>query len=193
MLAVALLYRIVAPRFGSDRGPRPAPSRSPCSRRSSRSACDTGVDPLLILLMLAACGACAGRDPPGLAALADRELRRSSGSPSTRSRWRRCWCVPGIAVAYLVCAPGSVELARRLRAAGRRRDGAVSSWSGRPGSPRSRPSTLGSAGRSGGSPPIAFYIMRTDTTKGGLRGTLETTGCEQAAVRGDLLECDCRV
>ena len=41
VLAVALLYRIVAPRFGTVAGARRARSRSRCSRRSSRSRATT--------------------------------------------------------------------------------------------------------------------------------------------------------
>ena len=76
---------------------------------------DNGVDPLLILLLMLACGA-------GLRAC-------------ETGRWRTLvWCgvlvglafntktlaaylvVPGIALGYLVCAPGSIR--RRARAAG---------------------------------------------------------------------------
>jgi 4-amino-4-deoxy-L-arabinose transferase-like glycosyltransferase len=105
VLAVALMYRIVAPRFGAWAGLVAAfvlavfPSFVAVSR-------DNGVDPLLILLMLAACGV-------GLAAV-------DSGRLGTL-----VWCgvlvglafetkslaallvVPGIVVGYLVCAPGS--------------------------------------------------------------------------------------
>jgi 4-amino-4-deoxy-L-arabinose transferase-like glycosyltransferase len=112
VVAVALLYRIVVPRFGKAAGLISAftlavfPSFVAVSR-------DSGLDPLLILLMLAACGA-------GLAAIDSGRLRQL------------IWCgvlvalafntkalaaflvVPGIAVGYLVCAPGSLR--RRIAA-----------------------------------------------------------------------------
>ena len=67
VLAVALIYRIVAPRFGSVAGLVSAFSLAvfPSFVAVSR---DNGVDPLLILLMLAACGA-------GLAAIDSGRLR----------------------------------------------------------------------------------------------------------------------
>jgi 4-amino-4-deoxy-L-arabinose transferase-like glycosyltransferase len=110
VLAVALLYRLLALRLGAAAGLAGAlalavfPSFVAVSR-------DTGVDPALILLMVLACGA-------GLRA-------------AETGRWRTLvWCgvliglafntktlaaylvVPGIALAHLVCAPGSIS--RRL-------------------------------------------------------------------------------
>jgi 4-amino-4-deoxy-L-arabinose transferase-like glycosyltransferase len=106
VLAVALLYLVLARRLGTVAAFAGAfalavfPSFVAVSR-------DNGVDPLLILLMVLACGA-------GLRA-------------SETGRWRTLiWCgvlvglafntktlaavlvVPGIALAYVVCAPGSV-------------------------------------------------------------------------------------
>jgi 4-amino-4-deoxy-L-arabinose transferase-like glycosyltransferase len=110
VLAVALLYRLLALRLGAAAGLAGAlalavfPSFVAVSR-------DTGVDPALILLMVLACSA-------GLRA-------------AETGRWRTLvWCgvlvglafntktlaaylvVPGIALAHLVCAPGSIS--RRL-------------------------------------------------------------------------------
>ncbi len=110
VLAVALIYRIVAPRFGSLAGLVSAfalavfPSFVAVSR-------DTGVDPLLILLMLAACGA-------GLAAIDSGRLRTLvwcavlAGLAFNTKSLAALLCVPGIGLGYLVCAPGSLR--RRL-------------------------------------------------------------------------------
>ena len=105
VLAVALLYRIVAPRFGAVAGLLAAfalavfPSFVAVGR-------DNGVDPLLILFMLAACGA-------ALTATERGSLRWLVGSAvlvglafNTKSL-AAMLCVPGIAVAYLFYAPGS--------------------------------------------------------------------------------------
>jgi 4-amino-4-deoxy-L-arabinose transferase-like glycosyltransferase len=106
VLAVAVLYRVMAPRFGAWAAVAGAltlavfPSFVAVSR-------ENGVDPVLILLLILACGA-------GLRAC-------------ETGRWRTLvWCgvlvglafntktlaaylvVPGIAVGYLVCAPGSL-------------------------------------------------------------------------------------
>ncbi|HEV2924865.1 MAG TPA: glycosyltransferase family 39 protein [Solirubrobacteraceae bacterium] len=117
VLAVALLYHIVARRFGWAAGIASAlalavfPSFVAVSR-------DSGVDPLMILLMLLACGAAVRAAETG--------------------RWRTLiWCavlvglafntktlaaylvVPGIALAYLICAPGSLpRRATQLAVAG---------------------------------------------------------------------------
>jgi 4-amino-4-deoxy-L-arabinose transferase-like glycosyltransferase len=110
VLAVALIYRIVAPRFGSVAGLVSAfalavfPSFVAVSR-------DNGVDPLLILLMLATCGA-------GLAAIDSGRLRTLAwcavlaGLAFNTKALAALLCVPGIGIGYLVCAPGSVR--RRL-------------------------------------------------------------------------------
>ena len=105
VLAVALLYYIVARRFGwvAGIGSALALAVFPSFVAVSR---DSGVDPLMILLMLLACGAAVRAAETG--------------------RWRTLiWCgvlvglafntktlaaylvVPGIALAYLLCAPGS--------------------------------------------------------------------------------------
>jgi 4-amino-4-deoxy-L-arabinose transferase-like glycosyltransferase len=117
VLAVALMYRIVAPRFGNVAGLVSAfalavfPSFVAVSR-------DNGVDPLLILLTLAACGA-------ALAAVDSGRLRTIVwcavlvGLAFNTKALAALLCVPGIAVAYVVCAPGSPwQRVRRLTAAG---------------------------------------------------------------------------
>ena len=105
MLAVALLYRILAPRFGVIAGLLGAfalavfPSFVAVSR-------DNGVDPLLILLMLASCGA-------ALAAIDSGRLRTLvwcgvlAGLAFNTKSLAALLCVPGIGLGYLVCAPGS--------------------------------------------------------------------------------------
>ena len=110
VLAVALIYRIVAPRFGAVAGLVSAfalavfPSFVAVSR-------DSGVDPLLILLMLASCGA-------GLAAIDSGRLRTLVwcavllGLAFNTKSLAALLCVPGIGLGYLVCAPGSLR--RRL-------------------------------------------------------------------------------
>jgi 4-amino-4-deoxy-L-arabinose transferase-like glycosyltransferase len=110
LLTVALLYVIVAPRFGKVAALVSAlalavfPSFVAVSR-------DNGVDPLLILLMLAACAA-------GLAAIEKGSLWRLVacgvvvGLAFNTKTLAALVCVPGIALAYLACAPGSVS--RRL-------------------------------------------------------------------------------
>jgi len=112
VLAVWLLYRIVAPRFGVVAGLVGAlalavfPSFVAVSR-------DNGVDPLLILLMLAACGV-------GLAAVDSGRLRTLVwcgvlvGLAFNTKSLAALLVVPGIVVGYLVCAPGSWR--RRLGA-----------------------------------------------------------------------------
>jgi 4-amino-4-deoxy-L-arabinose transferase-like glycosyltransferase len=110
VLAVALIYRIVAPRFGSVAGLVSAFSLAvfPSFVAVSR---DSGVDPLLILLMLAACGA-------GLAAIDSGRLRTLvwcavlAGLAFNTKSLAALLCVPGIGLGYLVCAPGSLR--RRL-------------------------------------------------------------------------------
>jgi 4-amino-4-deoxy-L-arabinose transferase-like glycosyltransferase len=110
MLSVLLLYRIVAPRFGATAALAAAftlavfPSFVAVGR-------NTGIDPLLIALMLGACGA-------ALAAIDSGRLRWLMASAvlvglafNTKSL-AAMLCVPGIAVGYLVCAPGSTR--RRL-------------------------------------------------------------------------------
>jgi 4-amino-4-deoxy-L-arabinose transferase-like glycosyltransferase len=112
LLAVALLYRIVAPRFGSLAGLLSAFTLAvfPSFVATSR---DNGVDPLLVLLMLAACGA-------ALAAIDSGRLRTLvwcavlAGLAFNTKSLAAVLCVPGIAVGYLVCAPGSLR--RRLLA-----------------------------------------------------------------------------
>ena len=114
VLAVALLYRIVAPRFGTVAGLLSALSLAvfPSFVAVSR---DNGVDPLLILLMLAACGA-------GLAAIDSGRLRTLIwcavlvGLAFNTKALAALLCIPGIAGGYLVCAPGSMR--RRLAALG---------------------------------------------------------------------------
>ncbi|MGD1051262.1 MAG: glycosyltransferase family 39 protein [Solirubrobacteraceae bacterium] len=105
LLAVALLYRILTPRFGALAGLAGAfalavfPSFVAVSR-------DNAVDPLLILLMLASCGA-------ALAAIDSGRLRTLlwcavlAGLAFNTKSLAALLCVPGIGVGYLVCAPGS--------------------------------------------------------------------------------------
>ena len=116
-IAVAALYRVIAPRLGAAAGLLGALALAvfPAFVAVSR---DNGVDPLLILLMILACGA-------ALAAI-------ESG------RWRSLLCcavlvglafntktlaayliLPGIALAYLLCAPGPMlQRTTRLLLAG---------------------------------------------------------------------------
>ncbi|MGH2849014.1 MAG: ArnT family glycosyltransferase [Solirubrobacteraceae bacterium] len=110
VLAVALIYRIVAPRLGVLAGLASAlalavfPSFVAVSR-------DNGVDPLLILVMLAACGAAVSAIESGRT----RTLLGCAllvGLAFNTKGLAAYLCVPGIAVGYLVCAPGSVR--RRL-------------------------------------------------------------------------------
>jgi 4-amino-4-deoxy-L-arabinose transferase-like glycosyltransferase len=105
VLAVALLYRILTPRFGVIAGLAGAfalavfPSFVAVSR-------DNAVDPLLILLMLASCGA-------ALAAIDSGRLRTLvwcgvlAGLAFNTKSLAALLCVPGIGLGYLVCAPGS--------------------------------------------------------------------------------------
>jgi 4-amino-4-deoxy-L-arabinose transferase-like glycosyltransferase len=107
VLAVGLIYRIVAPRFGKIAGLASAlalavfPSFVAVSR-------DNGIDPLLILLMLAACAA-------GLAAIDSGRLRTLlwcgvlAGLAFNTKSLAALLCIPGIGVGYLVCAPGSLR------------------------------------------------------------------------------------
>ena len=107
MLAVAILYRIVAPRFGPVAGLLSAFSLAvfPSFVAVSR---ENAVDPLMILLMLAACGA-------ALAAIDSGRLRTLVGCGvlvglafNTKSL-AAVLCIPGIAVGYMVCAPGTLR------------------------------------------------------------------------------------
>ncbi len=105
VLAVALMYRVVAPRFGRVAGLVAAfalavfPSFVAVSR-------DNGVDPLLILLMLATCGA-------GLAAIDSGRLRTLiwcgvlAGLAFNTKSLAALLCMPGIGLGYAICAPGS--------------------------------------------------------------------------------------
>ncbi|HEX4033145.1 MAG TPA: glycosyltransferase family 39 protein [Solirubrobacteraceae bacterium] len=102
VLAVALLYRIVAPRYGRVAGLLSAlalavfPSFVAVGR-------DNGVDPLLILLMLAACGA-------AMTAIESARLRWLIisavfvGLAFNTKSLAALLCVPGIAIGYLACA-----------------------------------------------------------------------------------------
>jgi 4-amino-4-deoxy-L-arabinose transferase-like glycosyltransferase len=119
VLTVALMYRLVAPRFGRLAGLVAAfalavfPSFVAVSR-------DNGVDPLLILLMLATCGA-------GLAAIESGRLRTLiwcgvlAGLAFNTKSLAALLCMPGIGAGYLICAPGS----RRRRLAQLSAAGAV--------------------------------------------------------------------
>ncbi|HTV07828.1 MAG TPA: glycosyltransferase family 39 protein, partial [Candidatus Aquilonibacter sp.] len=110
VVAVAVIYWVVAPRFGVTAGLISAftlavfPSFVAVSR-------DNGVDPLLILLMLCACWA-------GLTAIETGRLWRLLlcalivGLAFNTKALAALLCVPGIGVAYLICAP--VSLRRRV-------------------------------------------------------------------------------
>jgi 4-amino-4-deoxy-L-arabinose transferase-like glycosyltransferase len=115
--AVAVLYRVIARRLGAAAGLAAAlalavfPSFVAVSR-------DNGVDPLLILLTILACGA-------ALNAIDDgrwRWLLACSvlvGLAFNTKTLAACLIVPGIASAYLLCAPGSwVRRTTMLLAAG---------------------------------------------------------------------------
>jgi len=128
VLAVALLYRIVAPRFGKVAALLSAftlavfPSFVAVSR-------DNGLDPLLILLMLAACGA-------ALSAIDSGRLRQLLwcavvvGLAFNTKALAAFLVVPGIALGYLVCAPGSVRRRlAQLTAAGVVMVAVAASWS----------------------------------------------------------------
>ncbi|HEY1777027.1 MAG TPA: glycosyltransferase family 39 protein [Solirubrobacteraceae bacterium] len=108
VVAVALLYRLVAPRFGTLAGLASALSLSvfPSFVAVGR---DNGVDPLLIVLMLASCLA-------GLAAIESGRLRDLvwcavlAGLAFETKSFAALLVVPGIAAGYAICGPG---LARR--------------------------------------------------------------------------------
>ncbi len=107
VLAVALLYRLLALRLGAAAGLAGAlalavfPSFVAVSR-------DTGVDPALILLMVLACGA-------GLRAAETGRLRTLVwcgvlvGLAFDSKTLAAYLVIPGIALAHLVCAPGSMS------------------------------------------------------------------------------------
>jgi 4-amino-4-deoxy-L-arabinose transferase-like glycosyltransferase len=117
VLAVALLYRLLARRLGAAAGLAGAlalavfPSWVAVSR-------DNGVDTLLILLMLLACGAALRAAETGRW----RTLLWSGalvGLAFNTKTLAALLVVPGIAVAYLVCAPGPISRrASQLLAAG---------------------------------------------------------------------------
>jgi 4-amino-4-deoxy-L-arabinose transferase-like glycosyltransferase len=104
-IAVAVLYRLLARRLGAAAGLAGAlalavfPSFVAVSR-------DNGVDPLLILLMILACGA-------ALNAIEDGRWRwlllcaALIGLAFNTKTLAAYLIVPGIALAYLLCAPGS--------------------------------------------------------------------------------------
>jgi 4-amino-4-deoxy-L-arabinose transferase-like glycosyltransferase len=105
VLAVALIYFIVAPRLGAIAGLLSAlalavfPSFVAVSR-------DNSLDPLLLLLMLAGCGLAlkaieSGRTRPLLLSALMVGLAFNTKSLAA------LLCVPGIGLGYLVCAPGS--------------------------------------------------------------------------------------
>jgi 4-amino-4-deoxy-L-arabinose transferase-like glycosyltransferase len=106
VLAVALLYYIVARRFGWAAGIASAlalavfPSFVAVSR-------DSGVDPLMILLMLLACGAAVRAAETGRS----RTLIWCAvlvGLAFNTKTLAAYLVVPGIALAFLICAPGSL-------------------------------------------------------------------------------------
>ncbi len=105
-IAVAVLYRVIAPRLGVAAGLVSAltlavfPSFVAVSR-------DNGVDPLLILLLILACGA-------ALSAIESGRWRSLLGCAvlvglAFNTKTLAAYLIlPGIACAYLVCAPGPV-------------------------------------------------------------------------------------
>src|ERR1700722_5894404 len=103
-IAVAVLYRILARRLGALAGLAGAlalavfPSFVAVSR-------DNGVDPLLLLLMILACGAAlnAAQDGRWRWLLTSALLVGLAFNTKTLAAYL---IVPGIALAYLVCAPG---------------------------------------------------------------------------------------
>ncbi|TMK62855.1 MAG: glycosyltransferase family 39 protein, partial [Actinobacteria bacterium] len=110
VLAVAALYRIVAPRFGTVAGLLSAAALAgfPSLVAVAR---DNNPDAILVLLMVLACGA-------ALRAVETGRLRSLVwcavlvGLAFNTKMLAAYLVVPGIAVAYVVCAPGSVR--RRL-------------------------------------------------------------------------------
>jgi 4-amino-4-deoxy-L-arabinose transferase-like glycosyltransferase len=106
VLGVALLYRLIARRFGPVAGIASAlalavfPSFVAVSR-------DTGVDPLLILLMLLACGAGIRAAETGRwrSLIACGLLVGLAFNTKTLAAYL---AVPPIALAFLICAPGSL-------------------------------------------------------------------------------------
>ncbi|MCW3019336.1 MAG: glycosyltransferase family 39 protein [Solirubrobacterales bacterium] len=116
-IAVAALYRVIAPRFGTAAALCSAlalavfPSFVAVSR-------DNGVDPLLILLMILACGAALAAVESGgwRALLSCAVLIGLAFNTKTLAAYL---VVPGIALAYIVCAPGSIaRRSSRLLVAG---------------------------------------------------------------------------
>jgi 4-amino-4-deoxy-L-arabinose transferase-like glycosyltransferase len=103
-IAVAVLYRIVARRLGAGAGLAAAlalavfPSFVAVSR-------DNGVDPLLLLLMILACGTALNAIEDGRRRwlLASALLVGLAFNTKTLAAYL---IVPGIALAYLLCAPG---------------------------------------------------------------------------------------
>jgi 4-amino-4-deoxy-L-arabinose transferase-like glycosyltransferase len=117
VLTVALLYRLLVVRFGAFAAIAGAlalavfPSFVAVSR-------DNGVDPLLILLMLLACGAGLRAIDTGrwLPLLLSALLVALAFNTKTLAAFL---VVPGIALGYLICAPGSIpRRVVRLLAAG---------------------------------------------------------------------------
>jgi len=107
VVAVALIYRIIAPRFGALAGLASAftlavfPSFVAVSR-------DNALDPLLILLMLAAAGAAlAAIDSGRFAPLALSAI--FVGLAFNTKALAAVLVVPGIALAYLYCAPSTLR------------------------------------------------------------------------------------
>jgi 4-amino-4-deoxy-L-arabinose transferase-like glycosyltransferase len=117
VLAVAALYWVLTPRFGAAAGVASAlalavfPSFVAISR-------ENGVDSLLILLMILACGACLRACETGRL----RPLLLSAllvGLAFNTKTLAAFLVVPGLGLGYLVCAPGSIaRRAAQLLAAG---------------------------------------------------------------------------
>ena len=119
VLAVALLYFMLQRRLGAAAAFAGAlalavfPSFVAVSR-------DNGVDPVLILLMVLACGAGLRATRNGPLAHAAAAAACSSGLAFNTKTLAAYLVVPGIALAYLVCAPGSLAAPHRPAAGGGR-------------------------------------------------------------------------
>jgi 4-amino-4-deoxy-L-arabinose transferase-like glycosyltransferase len=116
-IAVAVLYRVIAPRLGAPAALCSALALAVCPSFVAVSR-DNGVDTLLILLMILACGA-------ALSAIESGRWRSLLccavlvGLAFNTKTLAACLVLPGIALAYMLCAPGTaLRRATRLLTAG---------------------------------------------------------------------------